>query len=172
MAFLSNTGLNATDIYTNLGRVILSHPTVPHSLVLYGVADESGFQPAIDGWRKAEGRSSRGGIRIAGGYQAPIEELVCTYYVTQQQIRLFDWLKRAQDNSQVPITLQDWMQVVTQIPGNPAPNWLPGYPIVGVLGINEGKQSYPVWIDTDKGYKSYASGTCWSVLQFQALREA
>jgi hypothetical protein len=135
------------------------------------VADESGFAPDLDGYQTADGRSSRGAIRIAGGYQAPIEQITCTYYATPEMVRLFDWLKRVQDSSDIPITLQDWTQKITQIPGQAAPSWLPGSPVTGSLGIPEGYQAFVVWIDTDQGYKPYSSGNCLSVLQFQALRE-
>jgi hypothetical protein len=171
MAYLTQQGLSATDDFTNLGRLIFSHPAVPHSLVLFGVADEGGYQPAVDGWRSTDGRSGTGGIRIAGGYTNPVEELQCTFYATPEQVRLFDWLKRAQDNSADPITVEDWIQKISQPTGAPSPNWLAGSPVVGPLGINEGYQSFVCWIDTDRGYKSYSAGNCWLILQFQALRE-
>lgn len=171
MAFLTQQGFSVTDDFDNLGRLIFSHPSVPHALVLFGVADESGYQPSVDGFKVTDGRGIAGGLRIAGGYANPVEELQCTFYASPEQVRLFDWLKRVQDGSNTPITVQDWIQKVAQPTGAPSPNWLPGSPVVGPLGINEGYQAFTCWIDTDKGYKTYDAGNCWLVLQFQALRE-
>jgi hypothetical protein len=170
MPFLSHKGVEATDVWTNLGRVILAHPSVSHALVLFCVQSEDGYQPAVDGWQVSGGRSITGGVRIAGGYRPPREELQCSFLCSCEQVQLFDWLKRAQDNSSNPITVQDWVQKVVQPPGAPPPNWLPGWPVSNSIGIAEGFQSFNAWVDTDRGYKTPVSGTQWWSLQFQAMR--
>ena len=171
MAFLTHTGLFVADPVLGTGRVILSHPDVPHSLVLYCVADESGYLGQTDGWRKAEGRTNTGAIRVTGGTRAAIEQISATFYVSEGQIQLFDWLKRVQDSSAIPITVQDLIQKIVQIPGAIAPTWASGWPLNNEFGLPEGYQSYSAWIDTDQGYKTPSTGTLWWVLQFQALRE-
>lgn len=170
MAFVTQRGVFTTDPYANTGRIILSHPQCPHSLVLVGVSGEDGYQPAIDGWQQADGRSLTGGIRVAGRYQNPVEELQCSFLCSDIQVQLFDWLKRLQDNSSTQITCQDWIQKVSQTPGAPAPSWLPGWPVTNALGLPSGYQSFGCWIDTDRGYKTPNAGTLWWLLQMQVLR--
>lgn len=170
MGFVTQRGVFVVDPYTTIGRIVLSHPDCPHALVLACVAEEQGYQPAIDGWNKADGRSLTGGIRVAGRYQNPVEELQCSFLVSELQIQLFDWLKRLQDNTQTQITCQDWIQKVSQAPGATAPTWLAGSPTTNAIGLSSGYQSFGCWIDTDRGYKTPNVGNLWWVLQLQILR--
>ncbi len=171
MAFVTQRGVSSLDPFLSTGRIILTHPDSPHSLVLVGVQDESGYAPAIDGWHSSDGRSISGGLRTRGVYRNPVEELDVAFLCSQKQIQLFDWLKRLQDNTNTPITCQDWIQKISQAPGQPAPAWLPGWPVTNDLGLPEGYQSFVCWIDTDRGYKTPNVGTAWWLLQFQILRE-
>lgn len=170
MGYLSLKGLTATDEHTTIGRIILSHPNCLHSLVLFGVADEGGYQPAVDGWNTADGRSLTGGVRVLGRYQNPLEELQCSFLVTEEQVQLFDWLKRVQDTTSTAITCQDWIQKVAQAPGQAAPTWLPGWPETNTIGISHGYQSFQCFIDTDRGYKTPTIGNKIWLLQMQILR--
>jgi hypothetical protein len=171
MAFITHKGAFVTDPAFGYGRIILTHPDCPHSLVLFCVSDESGYLGQVSGWKGSDGRSNTGGIRIAGGTRNPTEELQCSFLVSESQIQIFDWLKRLNDTSPIPITCQDLIQKVIALPGATTPAWASGWPINNDFGIPEGYQSFPAWIDTDAGYKTPQSGTLWWLLQFQALRE-
>ena len=171
MPYLTHRGLTTLEPNTSTGRIVLSHPSVAHSLVLFLVPDESGYQPTIDGWQAADGRSLTGGIRVKGRYQNPVEELQCSFLVSESQVQLFEWLKRTQDNTTTAITCQDWIHKVTQIPGQTAPTWLAGWPQTNPLnGLPQGYQSFSCWVDTDRGYKTPQVGNLYWLLQMQLLR--
>jgi hypothetical protein len=172
MGFVSARGLTATDEYANTGRIILSHPSAAHALILAEVVDESGYGPSTQGFKTANGRTPRGQITInGGGFSRLAQDINCSFLAKPWQVQYFEVLKGLQDSTTTPITVSNYIEKVVAIAGAATPNWLPGFPTTGEIGIDEGYAAFTAFVNTDAAYKSTNQGTNYWLLQFQLLAE-
>lgn len=167
VSYLEN--LQSVDNFTDTKRIIVSHPTVTHSLLLTEFAsDNATYTNNFENFLTTDGRTIKGGLKLVGGTYNPPARVVVSCTITELQLSLFNQLKRVQDNSKVPCTIQDKFKMITYIPSvMSAPTWLSGYPITNEIGQSIGYAAFLVWIDIDQNY-AIDRGANTYTLQFTA----
>jgi hypothetical protein len=156
---------------TAFKQIQLAHPSVADSLVIHSFPDPNdGYKSSLSGWRKADGRSLTGALKVQGAGYAPPSTWQISANVTPVMITIFTALLKAQKYYSTPVALADLFERIEYIAGQmDEPNWLPGFPITGPRGLPTGYASYNVVLDVDTNYKTSRSNNRF-LLQFSALQ--
>lgn len=161
----------STNPVTAMRWVQLSHPSVVDSVLIHAFPDPAnGYQSSLSGWRKSDGRSLTGSLKVQGAGYAPPQEWQINAYATPTMVNVFSALLRAQKYTSTPVTLADKWEKIEYISGQmDVPSWLSGYPVTNARGLPEGYAAYNVVLDVDRNYKQWQT-TTWLLLQFSALQ--
>lgn len=153
-------GLVNADPYIDTKKITLAHPQSQHQLL---ITEFDSYNANFEEFLSTEGRTIAGGLQLVGGGYPPPKQMSASCTMTTDQKDLFDYLKRLQDYSKIPITIQDRFEMVQYVPIlMTLPNWLPGFPLTNTIGLDKGYASYLAWLDIDVNYAT-PSGNRWLV---------
>lgn len=160
-----------TNPVTAFKRIVLAHASVADSLVIHSFPDPTnGYQSSLSGWRKTDGRSLTGALKVQGAGYAPPPEWQISCNATPTMVNVFTAILRAQKYTSIPVSLSDYFEKIEYIAGQMnVPSWLSGYPVTNARGLPEGYAAYNVVLDVDRSYKTIRSNSR-ILLQFSALQ--
>jgi hypothetical protein len=161
----------STNPVTAQKQIRLAHPSVVDSLVIHSFPDPNdGYKSSLSGWRKADGRSLTGALKVQGAGYAPPPTWQISANVTPTMVNIFTAILRAQKYTSIPVSLVDMFEKIEYIAGQmDEPAWISGYPETGPRGLPTGFAAYNVVLDVDTSYKTSRSNNRF-LLQFSALQ--